>query len=223
MEEPVRARKVLPRVLVGVVCVVALALVLTGWGASLWGGFSGRERVQQAIDGAGAFTPLVYLALLVFQAVIAPLPAPAVAIAGGYTFGVVEGFLLTWVGSLAGGVISFGISRFFGRGFVKGRGMTGRLDRYVEEHGVVLIFVLRLIPLVSFDAISYAAGLSGIRFRGFFAATALGMLPGTFAFVYFGGSQAGFGRWAILVGLAGLAVLAYLYQRRYFGLRRRVR
>ena len=225
MEEPVRARKVLPRVLVGVgvVCVVALVLVLTGWGASLWGVFSDRERVQQAIDGAGAFAPLVYLALLVFQAVIAPLPAPAVAIAGGYTFGVVEGFLLTWVGSLAGGVISFGISRFFGRGFVKGRGMTGRLDRYVEEHGVVLIFVLRLIPLVSFDALSYAAGLSGIRFRGFFAATALGMLPGTFAFVYFGGAQAGFGRWAILVGLAGLAVLAYLYQRRYFGLRRRVR
>ncbi len=101
--------------------------------------------------------------------------------------------------------------------------MTGRLDRYVEEHGVVLIFVLRLIPLVSFDAISYAAGLSGIRFRGFFAATALGMLPGTFAFVYFGGAQAGFGRWMILVGLAGLAVLAYFYQRRYFGLRRRVR
>jgi len=165
----VRARKVLPRVLVGVgvVCVVALVLVLTGWEASLWGVFSGRERVQQAIDGAGAFAPLVYLALLVFQAVIAPLPAPAVAIAGGYTFGVVEGFLLTWVGSLAGGVISFGISRFFGRGFVKGRGMTGRLDRYVEEHGVVLIFVLRLIPLVSFDALSYAAGLSGIRFRGF--------------------------------------------------------
>lgn len=127
------------------------------------------------------------------------------------------------VGSLAWGVISFGISRFFGRGFVEGRGMTGRLDRYVEEHGVVLIFVLRLIPLVSFDAISYAAGLSGIRFRGFFAATALGMLPGTFAFVYLGGAQAGFGRWMILVGLAGLAVLAYFYQRRYFGLRCRVR
>lgn len=97
MEEPVRARKVLPRVLVGagVVCVVALVLALTGWGASLWGVFSDRERVQQAIDGTGAFAPPVYLALLVFQVVIAPLPAPAVAIAGGCSFGVVEGFLLT--------------------------------------------------------------------------------------------------------------------------------
>ncbi len=225
MEEPVRARKVFARVLVGVgvVCVVALVLVLTGWGASLWEVFSDRERIQRTIDGAGAFAPLVYLALLVVQAVVAPLPAPAVAIAGGYTFGVVEGFLLTWAGSLAGGVISFSISRLFGRGFLEGSGRVGRLDRYLEEHGVALIFVLRLIPLVSFDAISYAAGLSSIRFRGFFAATALGMLPGTFAFVYFGGSQGGFGRWAILAGLAGLAVLAYFYQRRFFGLRRRVR
>ena len=179
----------------GVVCVVALVLVPTGWGASLWGVFYDRERGQQAIVGAGAFAPPVYLVLLVFQAVIASLPAPAVAIVGGYTFRVVEGFALTWLGSLAGGVITFSISRLFGLGFVEGRGMTGRLYRCVEEHGVVLIFVLRLIPLVSFDAISYAAGLSGIRFRSFFAATALGMLPGMFAFVYFGGAQAGFGRW----------------------------
>lgn len=128
LQKPVRARRLLPRVLVGggVVCVVALVLVLTGWGALLWEVFSDRERIRQTIDGAGAFAPLVYLALLVVQAVIAPLPAPAVAIAGGYTFGVVEGFLLTWAGSLTGGVISFGVSRIFGRGLVEGR--AGRLD-----------------------------------------------------------------------------------------------
>ena len=222
-QKPVRVRRFLPRVLAGtgVLCAVVLALLLTGWGSSLWEVFSDRERLQQTIDGAGAFAPLVYLGLLVVQAVVAPLPAPAVAVAGGYAFGVVEGFFLTWLGSLAGGVISFGVSRLFGRGFLEGR--VGRLDRYVEEHGVALIFVLRLIPLVSFDAISYAAGLSSIGFRGFFAATALGMLPGTFAFVYFGGSGGGFGRWAILASLTALAVLAYLYQRRFFGLRRRVR
>lgn len=166
---------------------------------------------------------MVYLAFLVVQAVVAPLPAPAVAMAGGYSFGVAEGFLLTWVGCLIGGVISFGISRLFGRDFVAGSVRGARLDRYVEEHGVVLILVLRLIPLVSFDAISYAAGLSGIRFRSFFVATALGMLPGTFAFVYFGGAQAGPGTWAMLAGLGVLAFGAYLYQRRFFGLRRRVR
>lgn len=225
LEDVVPARRLLPRVLVGVgiLGVVLLVLWLTGWGASVWEVFSDRQRVQRAIDGAGAAAPLVYLAFLVVQAVAAPLPAPAVAIAGGYTFGVVEGFLLTWLGCLIGGVISFGISRLFGRDFVAGSARGVRLDRYVEEHGLALIFVLRLIPLVSFDAISYAAGLSGIRFFSFFAATALGMLPGTFAFVYLGGAPAGFGTWAILAALAALAVVAYLYQRRAFGLRRRVR
>lgn len=225
LEESGRARNVLPRVLVGVGLLggIALVLVLTGWGGLLWGVFSEREAVQRRIDGAGALGPVLYVVFLVVQAVVAPLPAPAVAMAGGYSFGVVEGFLLTWVGCLIGGVISFGISRLFGRDFVAGSARAARLDRYVEEHGAVLIFILRLIPLISFDAISYAAGLSGIRFRSFFAATALGMLPGTFAFVYFGGSPTGFGRWAILVGLAVLACGAYLYQRRFFGLRGRVR
>lgn len=219
------ARHVWRNVVIGLA--VLFVVVLLGWslgiGPSLWDLFSDRERVQRAVDGAGALAPVVYVAFLVAQAVLAPLPAPAVAVAGGYTFGVIEGFLLTWFGSLAGGVISFGISRLFGRRFVAGSARIERLDRYVEEHGGVMIFVLRLIPLVSFDAISYAAGLSGIRFRTFLLATALGMLPGTFAFVYLGGAPAGRGAWAVVIGLALLAAGAYLYQRRSLRIRRRVR
>ena len=98
-----------------------------------------------------------------------------------------------------------------------------RLDRFVEEHGAVLIFVLRLIPLVSFDAISYAAGLSSIRFRAFLLATALGMAPGTFAFVFLGGSESGPWTWAVLLGLAVLAIVAYVFYRRSFGAPPRVR
>lgn len=213
------------RLLAGIIVVVGVVALfwLTGWGASLWEVFSDRERLQRVLDGAGALAPLVYLVLLIVQAVVAPLPAPALAMAGGYGFGVVEGFFLTWVGSLAGGVISFGISRRFGRGFVAGSARAVRLDHFVEEHGAVLIFVLRLIPLVSFDAISYAAGLSSIRFRGFLLATALGMLPGTFAFVYLGGSEPGLWTWAVLLGLAVLAGAAYLFQRRFLKVRPRVR
>ena len=225
LEGPRRTRKVWPRVLIGVgaLCGVVLVLALTGWGEFLWEVFSDRERVQRILDRAGTLAPLLYVGFLIVQAVVAPLPAPAVAMAGGYGFGVVEGFFLTWAGALAGGVISFGISRLFGRGLVVGSGRAGRLDRFVEEHGAVLIFVLRLIPLVSFDAISYAAGLSGIRFRSFLLATALGMMPGTFAFVYLGGAAPGLWTWAVLLGLAVLAGAAYAFQRRFFRVRPRVR
>lgn len=213
------------RLLLGLAMVAGVVVLLwsTGVGAFLWDVFSDRERLQRALDEAGALAPLLYVALLIVQAVIAPLPAPALAIAGGYGFGVVEGFLLTWAGSLIGGVISFGISRRFGRGMVAGSGPAKRLDRFFEEHGAVLVFVLRLIPLVSFDAISYAAGLSGIRFRGFLLATALGMAPGTFAFVYLGGSDPGLWTWVVLLGLAGLAAGAYVFRRRFYGGGPRVR
>lgn len=192
---------------------VALALLLTGQGEVLWGLFSDRERIQRLVEGAGILAPAVYIALLVVQAVVAPLPAPAVAMAGGYTFGTLEGFLLTWSGALLGGVLSFGISRLFGRGLVASNARMERLDRYVATHGAILVFVLRLIPLVSFDAISYAAGLSGMSFGKFLLATAVGMAPGTFVFVYLGGATPGVGVWAALIGLAVLAVAAYAYLR----------
>ncbi len=191
----------------------ALALLLTGQGEILWQLFSDRERIQRLVEGAGILAPLVYVVLLVVQAVVAPLPAPAVAMAGGYTFGTLEGFLLTWSGALLGGVLSFGISRLFGRGFVASNARLERLDRYVGQHGAILVFVLRLIPLVSFDAISYAAGLSGMSFGRFLLATAVGMAPGTFVFVYLGGATPGAGVWVALIGLALLAVASYAYLR----------
>ena len=196
----------------GAVATGALAITLlwwTGQGGLLWELFSDRERIQRLVETAGAVGPLAYVALLVVQAVVAPLPAPAVAMAGGYAFGTSEGFVLTWLGALLGGVASFGASRIFGRRFVAGNERFGRLDRYAQEHGAPVIFFLRLIPLVSFDAISYGAGLSAIPFRKFLLATALGMAPGTFVFVYLGGASPGWGVWAALIGLAALAVAAY--------------
>lgn len=225
LKQPAGAWGVFPRLLLGAAAVVGVGalLWLTGWGASLWEVFSDRERLQGLLRNAGALAPLLFVGLLVVQAVVAPLPAPALAIAGGYGFGVVEGFFLTWLGSLIGGVISFGISRRFGRGFVAASPRAVRLDSFVEEYGAVLIFVLRLIPLVSFDAISYAAGLSSIRFGAFLLATTLGMAPGTFAFVFLGGSESGPWTWAVLLGLALLAGGAYVFYRRSFGAGPRVR
>lgn len=193
-----------------VVGVVALVLWWTGAGTWLWELFSDRERIQRVVRGAGPLAPVVYVSLLVLQAVVAPLPAPVVAAAGGYCFGLWEGFLLTWLGALLGGVGCFWLSRAFGRGAVVAtEPLSERLDRYAEAHGALLIFVLRLIPLISFDAISYGAGLSGIPFWKFVLATALGMAPGTFVFVYLGGASPGWGVWAALVVLAALAIVAY--------------
>jgi uncharacterized membrane protein YdjX (TVP38/TMEM64 family) len=202
--------------LFGAVAVVAAGLVL--WWASggqlWWELLSDRERVRQVVSSAGAWAPAVFVLLLVVQAVLAPLPAPAVATAGGYIFGTLQGFVLTWSGALVGGVLCFVLSRALGRGFVERSARLKGLDEYVQEHGAIVIFVLRLIPIISFDAISYAAGLTGISFWRFLIATALGMAPGTFVFVYLGSAKLGPGIYAALGGLAVLAVAAYIYYHR---------
>lgn len=204
------------RVLAGAAVVGAATLVLWWLGTweYLWALFSDRERLQQTVESAGPLAPAVFVLLLAAQAVLAPLPAPVVAFAGGYVFGTFWGFALTWLGVLAGGAICFGISRFLGRGFIERSTRLKGLDRRVEEHGAIMVFVLRLIPLVSFDVISYAAGLTGIGFWRFLLATALGAAPGTFVFVYLGGAPSGPGLYAALGGMAVLALAAYVYYRR---------
>ncbi len=202
--------------LIGAAVVVVAGLFL--WWASggqlWWELFSDRERLRQTVSSAGTLAPAVFVLLLVVQAVLAPLPAPAVATAGGYLFGTLQGFVLTWLGALVGGVLCFVLSRSLGRGFVERSTRLKGFDEYVREHGAVAIFILRLIPLISFDAISYAAGLTGISFWRFLIATALGMAPGTFVFVYLGSTKLGPGVYAALGGLAFLAVAAYIYYHR---------
>jgi uncharacterized membrane protein YdjX (TVP38/TMEM64 family) len=196
--------------------VIAAGLVLW-WvvgGPEWWELLSDRGRVQQAVEHFGPAAPVVYVGLLIAQAVLAPLPAPAVAAAGGYIFGTFAGFVLTWLGVLLGGTLSFWISRLFGREYVTRSDRLKGLDRRVEEHGAMIVFVLRLVPLISFDAISYAAGLTGLSFWRFFLASALGSAPGTFVFVYLGGTSPGSGLYAALGGLAVLALAAYAYYRR---------
>ncbi len=83
--------------LVGASVIVAAALALwwTGAWEYVWGLFSDRERLRQAVEGAGPLAPAMFVLLLVAQAVLAPLPAPALAFAGGYLFGTFWGFVLT--------------------------------------------------------------------------------------------------------------------------------
>ncbi len=213
---PPGARSGFVKALVGV-AVIAVAGPILWWvvgGPEWWELLSDREQVRQAVENFGPAAPAVYVGLLVAQAVLAPLPAPAVAAAGGYTFGTLAGFVLTWLGVLLGGALCFWISRLFGREYVARSDRLKGFDRRVEEHGAIIVFVLRLIPLVSFDAISYAAGLTGISFPRFLLATALGSAPGTFVFVYLGGVPPGAGLYAALGGLAFLAVVAYVVSRR---------
>lgn len=158
----------------------------------------------------------------VIQAVIAPLPAPLLLLITSLVYadspaGVVFTIVLTWIGAMLGAVICFGLSRHFGRDWVMRKGYLDKmsdLDGYLEEKGAYVIFLTRLIPILSFDIVSYAAGLTRLRWRSFIISTGIGMLPTTIIFVLFAAetlSQDMDGVIMIsIVGIIMLAIASYL-------------
>jgi len=134
------------------------------------------------VQSTGAWAPLVSIAVMVFQAVLAPLPAFVVTFANAALFGWAWGAVLSWSGAMLGAALCFGLARWYGRGLVERLTPTGTLSRFdvlSERWGSWTVLVARLLPFVPFDPISYAAGLTRMRFARFLIATGAGQLPAT--------------------------------------------
>jgi len=137
----------------------------------------------------GAWAPIVSALLMVLQALVAPLPAFLLSFANGLAFGAFWGGMLSLVSASLAAAVSFCIARFLGRGpaeAIVGRAQLGAADRWFLRWGAYAVLFARLVPVVSFDVVSYAAGLTSMRFWRFMVATVVGMAPATFIYSYFG-------------------------------------
>ncbi|MGI9050993.1 MAG: TVP38/TMEM64 family protein [Rubrobacteraceae bacterium] len=138
----------------------------------------------------GVWAPIVSALLMVLQALVAPLPAFVLSFANGLAFGTFWGGMLSLVSASLAAAVSFWIARLLGRGPVEalvGRAHLGAADRWFLRWGAYAILVARLVPVVSFDVVSYAAGLTRLGFWRFMLATVVGMAPATFLYAYLGG------------------------------------
>jgi uncharacterized membrane protein YdjX (TVP38/TMEM64 family) len=137
----------------------------------------------------GLWAPVASCFLMVLQALVAPVPSFLITFANGLAFGVYWGWMLSLFGHVLAAAVCFWISRALGRVPVEvlvGRTGLQSADRWFARWGLYAVFVGRLIPGVAFDVISYAAGLTRMRFRSFLIATALGIFPQTFLYSYLG-------------------------------------
>lgn len=145
--------------------------------------------------GFGPWAAVVSAALMVFQSVAAPLPAFVVTFANGLLFGWAAGALLSWSSAMVGAVLCYWIAQSLGRPVVEklvGGGKALEVwDIFFTRFGVRAILVSRLLPFVSFDVISYGAGLTSIGFWDFVWATGLGQLPATLLYSYLGQNLTG--------------------------------
>lgn len=170
------------------------------------------ERIVFYLDSTGPFAPLVFMLLMATAVVISPIPSLPLDLAAGAAFGTVLGTTYAVIGAEIGAIASFLIGRALGREVLTRILHTNInfCERCSDRHLAIFVFLSRLIPLFSFDLISYGTGLTNMSLKAFAVATLLGMIVPTYALTY-AGSQVVSGEWLLIVlGLVMVAVLLLL-------------
>lgn len=208
-------------VLLSITILAVMVLFLTvpplhDWVVGIWELFKDPKAMRECIAACGPLAPMVSALLMVFQCIVAPLPAFLIAITNGVLFGVWWGAALSWSSALVGATLCFFIARRFGRPIVIkliSESTLAATDGFFSRYGKYAILIARLVPVISFDAISYAAGLTGMRFLGFGVATGIGQLPATILYAYLGDQMTGtipLLFWALGVVIAVFIVMALI-------------
>lgn len=149
------------------------------------------ESFKEKIDSFGIWGPIIYIVLYVLRPLIL-FPAAVFSASAGAIWGL-KGLLYLAIGANLSAIAEFIIARYFAREAVEKliKGKFGSIDRAVEKKGFVTVLLIRLIPNVAWDIQNLALGLTKVKFRDYALATFIGILPGSFALVYFGSSFIG--------------------------------
>lgn len=181
--------------------------------------YSGDFTVmREFVASYGAYAAVVSFVLMILQSIAAPLPAFILTVANANLFGWWQGAILSWSSAMAGAAICFFIARILGRDIVvKLNGNKGvkQIEDFFEKYGKTSVLVARLLPFISFDIVSYVAGLTPMSFWGFFIATGIGQLPATIVYSYVGGMLTGGAKLLVnglLIMFAVFGVVAILRQ-----------
>ena len=170
------------------------------------------EGLKEYILSFGIWGPVVSFLLMILQSVAAPLPSFVITFANAALFGWVYGAILSWSSAMAGAAICFYIAKFLGRNTVENltsKFALDEVDKFFVKYGKHTILIARLLPFMSFDLVSYAAGLTSMSFASFFIATGIGQLPATIVYSYVGGMLTG-GAKLMMAGLLTLFALSIL-------------
>jgi len=170
------------------------------------------ELVRRMNVAAGDFAPLFFIVGYALAAVLF-LPGSILTIAGGALFGPVAGTFYSLTGATMGATLAFVVARYLASDWVARRtgGRLAEFVRGVEAEGWRFVAFVRLVPLLPFNALNYALGLTRIPLGHYVIASYVAMLPGAAAYTYLGyaGREAFAGSDALMRhGLVALALLA---------------
>lgn len=158
----------------------ALAIILDG------------HALREFIMGLGMAGPLAIVALMIVAILVSPIPSAPIALAAGALYAHSWGTLYIALGAELGALAAFGLARLLGRDALQ-RWLGNRLPnaRLGSQNGLMaIVFISRLLPFISFDVVSYAAGFTTLTWWRFALATLAGILPASFLLAHFGEQMA---------------------------------
>lgn len=174
------------------------------------------ERLETLVARAGLWGPVLIVTLMTVAVVASPIPSAPIALAAGAAYGHLWGTVQVVIGAELGALIAFGLARVLGHDVLR-RVFGDRVDAGLlgsQNALTATVLASRLMPFVSFDMISYAAGLSRLHAWRFALATLAGIIPASFLLAHFGGEAVsgdlGRATWAVL-GLGLLTGLPLLW------------
>ena len=155
----------------------------------------------------GMAGPIAVICLMVLAIVVSPIPSGPIAVASGALYGTVLGGTFVAIGAVLGAVVAFCAARYMGFDAIR-KSNNAALKFIAKPRSqyslMLIIFGSRLIPFISFDAVSYAAGLTCLSFEKFVIATCLGVVPICFVLAAMGAEMGdGDTNWMLIVVLGG--------------------
>jgi uncharacterized membrane protein YdjX (TVP38/TMEM64 family) len=163
--------------------------------------------IRDWIVSFGIWAPIVFIAVYTIRPLIL-FPASILSLAAGLAFGAVEGIIYIIIGALGGATVAYFAANLLGAKLLKRPSIRmEKIRGKMEENGFFYVLLLRLVPFLNFDLISYLAGMGKVRYPPFILATAIGILPGTFGYVFLGSSLVGEDRTNLYIAISFFLVM----------------
>lgn len=149
----------------------------------------GVSELRELIGEHVLFAPMIYVLCFAILPIFL-FPVPVLAVVAGAVFGLFAGSLYTIIGAMINSVLMFYIARFLGFRAVSDftQNSKSKILKTLGEPGgkFSLILILRLMPLVPYNALNYACGVMNVSLREYVVATFVGIVPATFIMVNLG-------------------------------------
>lgn len=163
-------------------------IIVTGVVVYLLGGIN-PVQLQAWLNQAGNWAPIIYIILYTIATILV-LPSTPLNLIGGALFGSWLGTLWTSIAAIIAAVVAFAFTRTVGREIIiqKLAGRWQSMDAEISQGGLFYMFAIRLLPIIPYGLVNFAAGLTSISFRDYLLGTILGTVPGVLPFVMLGSS-----------------------------------